>query len=180
MNPKLGTSSKVMKGVEWALLFFFGFLVIREMNPSWLSNTEIFMPAALPISTALYIIYTVLITGFTVVITILLLLFGLGGNSEKLLSSMLKDMTVDKVEKLIIKRSGWVLVRSIIEDIFMVYFSWVLDKHYLAILMVIIAVESRWFIGVWNQIADKLKIRFYDILQKEAAEREKAESKKDH
>jgi hypothetical protein len=138
------------------------------------------MPVALPILTALYIIYTVLITGFTVLITILLLLFGLGGNSEKLLSSILKDMTIDKVEKLRIKQPGWILVRSVIEDILMVYFSWVLDKHYLAILTVITVVESRWFIGAWNQIADKLKIRFYDNLQKESAERDKAESEKDH
>jgi hypothetical protein len=180
MNPKLGNSSKVIKGVEWALLFFFGFLVIREMNPMWVSNTVMFMPVAIPVSTALYIIYNVLITGFTVVITILILIFGLSGNSEKLIESMLKDITTEKIEKLRIKQSGWLWVRSVIEDILMVYFSWTLGKHYLAILMVIVAIESRWFIGVWNQIADKLKTRFYKELQEEIGKKEKAEFENDH
>jgi hypothetical protein len=57
----------------------------------------------------------------------------------------------------------------VIEDILMVYFSWTLGKHYLAILMVIAAIESRWFIGVWNQIADKLKTQLYDKLQEEVS-----------
>jgi hypothetical protein len=167
MNPKLNSSSKMMKGIEWTLTFAFGFMVIRGMNPVWIINTEIFMPAVLPLSKALYIIYTVLLTGFVSIIAILLLVFGIGGCSELFTESMLKDMTTDKIEKLKIKFGVWIRIRSIIEDILLVYFSWTLDKHYLAILIIISAMESRWFLSVWNQLADRLKVKFYDDLQKE-------------
>jgi hypothetical protein len=180
MNPKFGISAKVMKGIEWALILVFGFLVIREMNPVWLLNTEIFMPVVLPVSTALYVIYTVLITIGMVFVTIILLVFGIGSNSEALIKAMLKDMTIEKIEKLKIKQSRWLHVRSTIEDILIVYFSWALGKHYLAILAVIITIESRWLYGVWNQLADKLKVRFYDDLQKEVAKKEKEEFERDH
>jgi hypothetical protein len=180
MNLKFGISANVMKGIEWALIFVFGFLVIREMNPVWLLNTEIFMPVALPVSTALYVIYTVLITAGMVIITIMLLVFGIGGNSEVLIKAMLKDMTIEKIEKLKIEQRGWIRVRTVIEDILIIYLSWALGKHYLAILAVIITIESRWFYGIWNQLADKMKIRFYDDLQKEVAKKEKEEFERDH
>jgi hypothetical protein len=180
MNPKLDTSLNVMKSIERTLLIFFGFLVIRKINPAWLSNTEIFMPVALLISTALYIIYTVLLTGLTVLLTILLLICGIGGNSEKFIELSLKDMTIDKIESLKIEWSIGVRIRIAIEDILMVYFSWMLDKHYLAILVVITIVESRWFLSVLSQIADKLKTRFYNNLQKEAGKKERVEFEKDY
>jgi hypothetical protein len=156
-------------------MFIFGFLVIRKMNPVWLLNTEIFMPVALPVSTAIYIIYTVLITAGMVIITIMLLILGIGGNSETFIKLMLKNMTTDKIENLKIQQPGWVWVRSTIEDILIVYFSWTLDKHYLAILAVIVTIESMWFYGVWNQLADRLKIRFYEDLQKSEGKGEESE-----
>jgi hypothetical protein len=170
----------MMKGIEWALLLVFGFLVIRETNPVWLSNTEMFMPAVFPISTALYIIYVVLMTVAMIFITIVLLILGFGGNSETLIESMLKDMTTDKIENLKIKLNAWTRARIVIEDIILVYFSWVLGKHYLSILLVVLVIESRWFYGVWNQLADKLKIQFYDDLQKELAKKERAEFENEH
>jgi hypothetical protein len=169
-----------MKGIEWALLLVFGFLVIRETNPVWLSNTEMFMPAVFPISTALYIIYVVLMTVAMIFITIFLLILGFGGNSETLIKSMLKDMTTDKIEKLKMNQNGLIHVRGIIEDIFMAYFSWVLGKHYLAVLVILIAIEAKWIYGVWNSLVDKLKNRFYDDLQKEVAKKERAEFEKEH
>jgi hypothetical protein len=180
MNTKFSISGKVMKGIEWALMLVFGFLVVREIDPVWLLNTEIFMPVVLPVSTALYVIYIVLITAGTVLITIFLLVLGIGGSSEVFVKAMLKDMTTEKIEKLKIEQRVWTRIRSIIEDIFIVYFSWALGKHYLAILAVIVAIESRWFCGIWNQLADKLKVRFYDDLQKEVAKKEKEEFEMEH
>jgi hypothetical protein len=179
MNYKFGISLKMMQGIEWALIFVFGFMVIRKMNPVWLLNTEIFMPVAFSASTALYTIYTVLITGFLVIITILFLISGIVCCSEVFIKSMLKDMTTDKIEKLKIKRGRIQIFRSIIEDILLIYFSWVLEKYYLSILMAITAIESRWLLGVYNQIADTMKVRFYDDLQKEVAEAERAEFEND-
>jgi hypothetical protein len=174
MNVKLNFSTKAMKGIERALLLVFGFLVVRQTNPEWLAGTEMLMPVALPLSTALYIVYTIITTAFMVIISILLLVFGLGGNSDNFIKSMLTGMTTESMEKCRIKFRLWVHVRSVLEDVLMVYFSWVLGKRYLAILMVLMAVESRWFYGVWNQLIDKMEVRFYADLKKETSEKEKA------
>jgi hypothetical protein len=180
MKVRLITSLQAMKSIEWTLLLLSGFLVIREMNSVWLLSTEIFMPIVVPVSTALYIIYTVLLTGATVLVAILFLICEIGINSEKCIDIFLKDMTTDKIESLKIEQPIWVQIRVIIEDILIVYFSWTLGRHYLAILAVIANIESRWFLIEWSKIVDKLKNRFYSDLQKEVAAREKAEFEKEH